>query len=253
MLVVAVRADAGNRHAVDAAVLAALGPKGHVVNIARGSVIDEAALIAALRSGTIAGAGLDVFEHEPNVPDELLALPNVALTPHIAGGTLEAQAAMQDMVFANLDAFFAGRPPLDAGAGAARDEARSVQTQCCIAGGGPAGMMLGLLLARAGVDVVVLEKHADFLRDFRGDTIHPSTLDVINELGLLERFLRLPHQEVTALAGKIGGVKVPLADFSHLPTRCRFIAMMPQWDFLDFLAAEAARLSAFPFADAGAR
>ncbi len=112
VLVVAVRADATNLHAVDAGVLAALGGNGHVVNIARGSVINEAALIDALRSGTIAGAGLDVFEHEPVVPEELLALPNVALTPHIAGGTLEAQAAMQDMVCANLEAWFAGRPPL---------------------------------------------------------------------------------------------------------------------------------------------
>jgi hydroxypyruvate reductase len=112
VLVVAVRADASNRHAVDGAVLAALGAAGHVVNIARGPVIDETALIAALRGGAIAGAGLDVFEHEPDVPDELLALPNVALTPHIAGGTLEAQGAMQDMVCANLEAFFAGRPPL---------------------------------------------------------------------------------------------------------------------------------------------
>ncbi len=123
------------------------------------------------------------------------------------------------------------------------DEAMSEtrQTQCCIVGGGPAGMMLGLLLARAGVDVVVLEKHADFLRDFRGDTIHPSTLDVIDELGLLDVFLRLPHQEVRQLAGQVGAVKVPIADFTHLKTRCRFIAMMPQWDFLSFLATEAAR------------
>jgi len=112
VLVIAVRADAGNHHAVDAGVLAALGANGHVVNIARGTVIDEAALVHALQSGAIAGAGLDVFEHEPAVPDELLAMPNVALTPHIAGGTLEAQAAMQDMVFANLEAFFAGRPVL---------------------------------------------------------------------------------------------------------------------------------------------
>ena len=109
VLVVAVRADAATRHAVDAGVLAALGPHGHVVNIARGSVIDEAALTHALREGIIAGAGLDVYEHEPQVPAELLALPNVALTPHIAGGTVEAQAVMQDMVFANLEAFFAGR------------------------------------------------------------------------------------------------------------------------------------------------
>lgn len=112
VLVVSVRADAANRHSVDAAVLAALGADGHVVNIARGSVIDEAALIAALRDGTIAGAGLDVFEREPVVPDELLAMDNVALTPHIAGGTREAQAAMQDMVYANIEAFVAGRPVL---------------------------------------------------------------------------------------------------------------------------------------------
>jgi hydroxypyruvate reductase len=110
VLVIAARADAGNRHAVDAGILAALGAEGHVVNIARGAVIDEAALIHALRKGIISGAGLDVFEHEPAVPEELLALPNVATTPHIAGGTLEAQAAMQELVCANLDAHFAGRP-----------------------------------------------------------------------------------------------------------------------------------------------
>ena len=106
-------------------------------------------------------------------------------------------------------------------------------------------MMLGLLLARAGVDVVVLEKHADFLRDFRGDTIHPSTLDVMHELGLLESLLRLPHQEVRELKAQIGDVTVPIADFTHLPTRCGFIAFMPQWDLLDFLAREAARFPTF--------
>ncbi len=113
---------------------------------------------------------------------------------------------------------------------------KTLTTQCCIAGGGPAGMMLGFLLARAGIDVVVLEKHADFLRDFRGDTIHPSTLEVMAELGLLEQFLALPHQKVQELAGEIGGERVVLADFSHLPVRCPYIAFMPQWDFLDFLA-----------------
>src|SRR5467141_3280121 len=117
--------------------------------------------------------------------------------------------------------------------------------QVCIAGGGPAGMMLGLLLARAGVRTLVLEKHADFLRDFRGDTIHPSTLEVMHELGLLEGLLRLPHQEVPRFAAKFGEREIVVADLSHLPTRCRFIAMMPQWDFLDFLAGEARRYPGF--------
>ncbi len=116
---------------------------------------------------------------------------------------------------------------------------------CCIAGGGPAGMMLGYLLARAGVRVAVLEKHADFLRDFRGDTIHPSTLEVVHELGLLDALLKLPHQEVRQLNAQFGDATVTLADFTRLPTRCKFIAMMPQWDFLNFLAARAARYPAF--------
>src|SRR5688572_3664655 len=114
-----------------------------------------------------------------------------------------------------------------------------LQTTCCIAGGGPAGMMLGLLLARAGIDVIVLEKHSDFLRDFRGDTIHPSTLELMHELGLLEEFLQRPHQRVHRLAGQVGSDSIPLADFSHLPTVCKFIVFMPQWDFLDFLADHA--------------
>jgi 2-polyprenyl-6-methoxyphenol hydroxylase-like FAD-dependent oxidoreductase len=119
----------------------------------------------------------------------------------------------------------------------------TARVRCCIAGGGPAGMMLGLLLARAGVDVVVLEKHADFLRDFRGDTIHPSTLEVVHELGLLEEFLTLPHQEIRELRAQVGDVALKIADFGHLPTRCPFIAFMPQWDFLAFLARHA---SAYP-------
>ncbi|HLQ23438.1 MAG TPA: FAD-dependent monooxygenase, partial [Gemmatimonadales bacterium] len=106
-------------------------------------------------------------------------------------------------------------------------------------------MMLGLLLARAGVTVLVLEKHPDFLRDFRGDTIHPSTLEIMHELGLLDGLLRLPHQEVRELAAQIGDVIVRIADFTHLPTRCRFLALMPQWDFLDFLAGHAARYPGF--------
>ena len=106
-------------------------------------------------------------------------------------------------------------------------------------------MMLGLLLARAGVDTVVLEKHADFLRDFRGDTLHPSTLEVMAELGLLDELLRLPHQKVPAIVGKFGGTDVAIADFTHLPTRCGFIAMMPQWEFLNFLARHASRYPQF--------
>ncbi len=120
-----------------------------------------------------------------------------------------------------------------------------IRTTCCVAGGGPAGMVLGFLLARAGVNVVVLEKHADFLRDFRGDTIHPSTLEVIHELGLLDDFLRRPHQEVREAHGVIGGVEIPIADFTHLPTKCKFIAFMPQWDFLNFVADRARNYSTF--------
>ncbi len=121
----------------------------------------------------------------------------------------------------------------------------TVTTSCVIAGGGPAGMMCGFLLARAGVEVLVLEKHADFLRDFRGDTIHPSTLEIMHELGLLEAFLKRPHQEVRELAVQIGDDRVVIADFSHLPTHCHFIALMPQWDFLDFLAERAKRYPSF--------
>jgi 2-polyprenyl-6-methoxyphenol hydroxylase-like FAD-dependent oxidoreductase len=125
------------------------------------------------------------------------------------------------------------------------DRATKITTRCCIAGGGPAGMMLGFLLARAGIDVVVLEKHADFLRDFRGDTVHPSTLEIMDELGLLEEFLQRPHQEVRRLGGQIGEDFIQLADFSHLPTKCKFIALVPQWDFLDFVADQAQRYPTF--------
>lgn len=114
-----------------------------------------------------------------------------------------------------------------------------MNVRCCIAGGGPAGMMLGLLLARAGVQVLVLEKHADFLRDFRGDTVHPSTLEVIHELGLLEKFLARPHDEVSELRAVVGNTELVLASFRHLRLRCKFIAMMPQWEFLDFVRDEA--------------
>lgn len=118
-------------------------------------------------------------------------------------------------------------------------------TTCCIVGGGPAGIMLGFLLARSGVDVTVLEKHKDFFRDFRGDTIHPSTLQLLYELGLLDEFLALPHQQLTELAMAIGGQTLPISDFTHLPTHAKFIALMPQWDFLNFLSSHAAKLPNF--------
>src|SRR5262245_56995232 len=123
--------------------------------------------------------------------------------------------------------------------------AEKLQTRCVIAGGGPAGIMAGYLLARAGVPVIVLEKHADFFRDFRGDTIHPSTLQLMYELGLLEEFLKQPHQEVRELRAIVNGQTVPIADFTKLPTRCKFIAFMPQWDFLNFLSVQAKGLPNF--------
>ena len=121
----------------------------------------------------------------------------------------------------------------------------TVSVRCCIAGGGPAGVILGLLLARAGVEVLVLEKHADFLRDFRGDTIHPSTLEIMHELGLLEGLLLLPHQKVSQIKAQFGDLALTEAEFNHLQTQCRFVALMPQWDFLNFLTLEAARYPTF--------
>src|SRR5437870_2801609 len=115
--------------------------------------------------------------------------------------------------------------------------AEKLQTRCVIAGGGPAGIMAGYLLARAGVPVIVLEKHADFFRDFRGDTIHPSTLELMRELGLLDEFLKQPHQVVRELRAVVNGQVVPIADFTKLPTRCKLIAFMPQWDFLNLLSS----------------
>jgi 2-polyprenyl-6-methoxyphenol hydroxylase-like FAD-dependent oxidoreductase len=120
-------------------------------------------------------------------------------------------------------------------------ESKKITTGCVIAGAGPAGLMLGYLLARAGVAVTVVEKHADFLRDFRGDTIHPSTLQVMDELGLIDDFLALPHTRAERLSAEMDGRTVTIADFSRLPVRNRFIAFMPQWDFLKFLAAQAGR------------
>jgi 2-polyprenyl-6-methoxyphenol hydroxylase-like FAD-dependent oxidoreductase len=122
--------------------------------------------------------------------------------------------------------------------------AGTLQVRCCIAGGGPAGMMLGYLLGRAGIKTVVLEKHADFLRDFRGDTVHPSTLMIMQELGLIDDFLKLPHSEIRAFAAEIGETRVKIADFARVATPFKFIALMPQWDFLNFLAEKARRFAA---------
>ena len=116
---------------------------------------------------------------------------------------------------------------------------------CCIAGGGPAGVMLGFLLARAGISTLVLERHKDFFRDFRGDTIHPSTLQIMHELGLLDALLKLPHQQIRALRVLVGDTEIQVADFSHLPTICKYIALMPQWDFLNFLAEQGRRYPDF--------
>src|ERR1700722_707801 len=120
-----------------------------------------------------------------------------------------------------------------------------ISARVCIVGGGPAGVMAGYLLARAGVDAIVLEKHADFLRDFRGDTVHPSTLEVMHELGLLQGFLQRKHQEYVRISGRFNGTPANIGDFSHLPTYCKFIALMPQWDFLNYLASEATRFPSF--------
>lgn len=123
--------------------------------------------------------------------------------------------------------------------------AERMETTCCVVGGGPAGMMLGYLLARKGVQVTVLEKHADFFRDFRGDTVHPSTLEVLKELGLLNEFLKLPHEQVRSAGVILGDTAFEVADFRHVPATCKFVALMPQWDFLNFLAGHAKGLAPF--------
>ena len=120
-----------------------------------------------------------------------------------------------------------------------------IHTSVAIAGGGPAGVMLGLLLARSGIDVTVVEKHGDFLRDFRGDTIHPSTLELMEQLGFIEEFLSLPHTRAARLNAVIGGERITIADFSRLPVRHRFIAFMPQWDFLNFIVGKAGQYENF--------
>jgi 2-polyprenyl-6-methoxyphenol hydroxylase-like FAD-dependent oxidoreductase len=124
---------------------------------------------------------------------------------------------------------------MDAGEFSRQPPGRTIKARCCIVGGGPAGMMLGYLLGRAGIDVVVLEKHADFFRDFRGDTVHPSTLQVMDELGLIDGFLKLPHQRLQKMDGMFGGAAVRIADLGRLNAKYPFIAFMPQWDFLNFL------------------
>jgi 2-polyprenyl-6-methoxyphenol hydroxylase-like FAD-dependent oxidoreductase len=124
-------------------------------------------------------------------------------------------------------------------------DSTSLSKQCCIVGGGPAGMMLAFLLARAGIGVVVLEKHADFLRDFRGDTVHPSTLELMYELGLLEEFLKLPHRKLEHLTLQVGTERLRMVDLDHLPTHCKYVALMPQWDFLNFLARQGRRYDGF--------
>lgn len=121
----------------------------------------------------------------------------------------------------------------------------TLETTCCVVGGGPAGIMLGYLLAREGVPVTILEKHNDFFRDFRGDTVHPSTLEVLDELGLLEAFLKVPHQQVTSVGGTFGDFPFQAADFSRVPGPCKFVALMPQWDFLSFLSSKAKRYPSF--------
>jgi 2-polyprenyl-6-methoxyphenol hydroxylase-like FAD-dependent oxidoreductase len=123
--------------------------------------------------------------------------------------------------------------------------ANTLQTTCCVVGGGPAGVMLGYLLARKGVNVTVLEKHKDFFRDFRGDTVHPSTLELMHELGILEEFLHVPHQKLRSISGVVGGFSFKVADFSRVPTHCKFVALMPQWDFLNFLTENARQFPSF--------
>jgi len=122
---------------------------------------------------------------------------------------------------------------------------QNLSTDVCIVGGGPCGVFLGVLLARAGVDVVVLEKYPDFFRDFRGDTVHPSTLELLYELGWLDEFLAMPHNEIRNISADVGGETVRMADTTHLPTHCKFVVLMPQWDFLNFLAERGRRYATF--------
>jgi 2-polyprenyl-6-methoxyphenol hydroxylase-like FAD-dependent oxidoreductase len=124
-------------------------------------------------------------------------------------------------------------------------DAGPIQTRVCVVGGGPAGIVLSYLLARAGHAVTVLEKHGDFLRDFRGDTVHPSTMTVLDELGLLDEFLKRPHSEIVQLDAHIGSDTITVADFSHVPAKTKFLAIMPQWDFLNFLSEKGRAYAGF--------
>jgi 2-polyprenyl-6-methoxyphenol hydroxylase-like FAD-dependent oxidoreductase len=132
---------------------------------------------------------------------------------------------------------------MDAGTSAERPIRRTIHARCCIVGGGPAGMMLGYLLGRAGIETLVLEKHADFFRDFRGDTVHPSTLQVMDELGLIDGFLKLPHQQLQKMDGIFGAASIRVADLSRLNVKYPFVAFMPQWDFLNFLRESGKRFA----------
>src|SRR5579864_159113 len=132
---------------------------------------------------------------------------------------------------------------MDAGTSGEQSSRRIIRTRCCVVGGGPAGMMLGYLLGRAGIETLVLEKHADFFRDFRGDTVHPSTLQVMRELGLIDGFLKLPHQQIQKMDGLFGGTTIRIADLSRLKVNYPFIAFMPQWDFLNFLRENGKRFA----------
>jgi 2-polyprenyl-6-methoxyphenol hydroxylase-like FAD-dependent oxidoreductase len=132
---------------------------------------------------------------------------------------------------------------MDAGTSAERPVRRTIHARCCIVGGGPAGMMLGYLLGRAGIETLVLEKHADFFRDFRGDTVHPSTLQVMDELGLIDGFLKLPHQQLQKMDGIFGAASIRVADLSRLNVKYPFVAFMPQWDFLNFLRESGKRFA----------
>jgi 2-polyprenyl-6-methoxyphenol hydroxylase-like FAD-dependent oxidoreductase len=177
--------------------------------------------------------------HEAHVDVELDAVGHEQIPPGGDGGN-ETDISTSHVVYRSTT-----HPGPQPGAAKGACMAEAIVTRCCVAGGGPAGMMLGFLLARAGIDVVVLEKHADFFRDFRGDTIHPSTMQLMHELGLLDDFLTRPHNEMRTIKAQIGDALLTVADLTHLPTVTKFMALMPQWDFLNFLAEHGKKYKAF--------